>query len=301
VNLGPPVNSGSCEHDPSLSADGRTLYFGSNDRPGQLGGEDLWQAPIIPVVDFNGNGISDAQDMCVIVDHWGEHNSLCDIGPMPWGDGIVDIADLAVLAEHLFEDVDDPTLIAHWPLDEVQGVIAYNNVTDRDGTLANGPVWQPEDGIVDGALQLDGIDDYIETDPVLNPADGAFSVLAWIQGGAPYQVVLSQADGVNWLMLDAEGKLMTELKSPGRNAGGPLLSDVDITDGNWHRIGFIWDGLYRHLYVGGVEVVTDDAPLSALEGSDGGLYLGAGKATEPGTFWAGLIDDVRIYNRAVTP
>jgi hypothetical protein len=226
---------------------------------------------------------------------------LCDIGPMPWGDGIVDIADLAVLAEHLFEDVDDPTLIAHWPLDEVQGVIAYNNVTDRDGTLANGPVWQPEDGIVDGALQLDGIDDYIETDPVLNPADGAFSVLAWIQGGAPYQVVLSQADGVNWLMLDAEGKLMTELKSPGRNAGGPLLSDVDITDGNWHRIGFIWDGLYRHLYVGGVEVVTDDAPLSALEGSDGGLYLGAGKATEPGTFWAGLIDDVRIYNRAVTP
>ena len=28
---------------------------------------------------------------------------MCDIGPMPWGDGIVDVQDLIVLAEHLFE------------------------------------------------------------------------------------------------------------------------------------------------------------------------------------------------------
>jgi len=103
VNLGPPVNSGSCEHDPSLSTDGRTLYFGSNDRPGQLGGEDLWQAPIIPIVDLNGDRIVDADDMCIMVDHWGTDNSACDIGPMPWGDGIVDVEDLIVLAEHLFE------------------------------------------------------------------------------------------------------------------------------------------------------------------------------------------------------
>jgi hypothetical protein len=38
------------------------------------------------------------------VDHWGEDYSLCDIGPMPWGDGIVDVQDLIVLAEHLFEE-----------------------------------------------------------------------------------------------------------------------------------------------------------------------------------------------------
>jgi hypothetical protein len=29
---------------------------------------------------------------------------MCDIGPMPWGDGIVDVQDLIVLAEHLFEE-----------------------------------------------------------------------------------------------------------------------------------------------------------------------------------------------------
>jgi hypothetical protein len=34
----------------------------------------------------------------------GTDKPLCDIGPMPWGDGIVDVEDLIVLAEHLFEE-----------------------------------------------------------------------------------------------------------------------------------------------------------------------------------------------------
>jgi len=41
--------------------------------------------------------------MCIIVDHWGTDEPLCDIGPTPLGDGIVDVQDLIVLAEHLFE------------------------------------------------------------------------------------------------------------------------------------------------------------------------------------------------------
>jgi len=35
----------------------------------------------------------------------GTDNQLCDIGPIPWGDGIVDVQDLIVSAEHLFEEV----------------------------------------------------------------------------------------------------------------------------------------------------------------------------------------------------
>jgi hypothetical protein len=31
------------------------------------------------------------------------------------------------------------------------------------------------------------------------------------------------------------------------------------------------------------------------------LYIGAGASLTPGTFWSGLIDDVRIYDRAVKP
>jgi inhibitor of cysteine peptidase len=43
--------------------------------------------------------------MCEMVDHWGTNEQLYDIGPMPWGDGIVDVQDLIVLAEHLFEGI----------------------------------------------------------------------------------------------------------------------------------------------------------------------------------------------------
>ncbi len=163
-------------------------------------------------------------------------------------------------------------------------------------------MWQPGNGQVDGALQLNGIDGCAVAGPVLNPADGKFSGLAWIKGGAPGKVVLSQADGSKWLCLDsAEGCLMTELKGSGRPSSGPLLSSVIITDGAWHRIGLVWGGLYRYLYVDGVEVAKDAAPLSGLESAEGGLYFGVGSTLASGTFFSGLIDDVRIYNRVVHP
>ena len=105
VNLGPGMNTSYYESSPRLSPDGLVLYFTSS-RPGKIGGfSDIWQAPIISIVDFNGDKIVDAEDMCIMVDHWGTDNSLCDIGPMPWGDGVVDVEDLIVLAEHLFEEL----------------------------------------------------------------------------------------------------------------------------------------------------------------------------------------------------
>ncbi len=104
-NLGPIVNSASVDAGPLVSPDGNMLYFAS-ERPGGFGGiwGDIYQAPIIPVVDLNGDGIVDSADMCIVVDHWGEDFSLCDIGPTPLGDGTVDVQDLIVLAEHLFEE-----------------------------------------------------------------------------------------------------------------------------------------------------------------------------------------------------
>jgi len=90
--------------DRAPSADGSTLYF-SSDRPGGHEGVDgLWQAPIIPIVDLNADGIVDSADMVIMIDNWVTDESLCDIGPMPWGDGVVDVEDLIVLAEHLFEE-----------------------------------------------------------------------------------------------------------------------------------------------------------------------------------------------------
>jgi Tol biopolymer transport system component len=105
VNLGPVINTRISDISPSISADGRILYFSSYARIGNYGAWDLWQAPIVPIVDLNGDGIVDAADMCIVVDNWGTGNQLCDVGPMPWGDGVVDVQDLIVLAEHLFEEI----------------------------------------------------------------------------------------------------------------------------------------------------------------------------------------------------
>ena len=107
INLGLGVNMNYAQDGLSVSADGRMLFFSDYQswaRPGGYGEADLWQTQIIPIVDFNGDGIVDSADMCIVVDHWGENYPLCDIGPMPWGDSVVDVQDLIVLAEHLFEE-----------------------------------------------------------------------------------------------------------------------------------------------------------------------------------------------------
>ncbi len=237
-------------------------------------------------------------DLLGLIESWGRDDPSVDIGPYAWGDGKVDGSDLEVLMSYWGQEVYDPNLIAHWKLDEAEGTTAHESVRGNDAFVIGGPLWQPTGSRVNGAIQLDGVDDCIIAGLALNPAKGPFSVLAWVKGGASGQVVISEPTGANWLIIDAEGKLMTELQGSGRD-GGPLRSQTIITDGQWHRIGLVWDGSRRSLYVDGVVVAEDTQ--SALPSSGNGLYIGAGKAMEPGTFWSGLIDDVRIYNRAVRP
>lgn len=79
-----------------------------------------------------------------------------------------------------------------------------------------------------------------------------------------------------------------------------LSSDAVITDGEWHCVGLTWDcSSNLVLYVDGVEVASNTQ--SGIPSSSGGLYIGTGKGMELGTFWSGLIDDIRIYNRVVKP
>lgn len=196
------------------------------------------------------------------------------------------------------QELYDPHFLAHWKLDENEGMLAVDSIGDNQGIVFGNPVWQPEGGQVKGALMFDGVDDVIILKPVLNPKDGPFSVFAWIKGGAPGQVILSQQTGVNWLQVDADGTLMTELRSSGRQPS-PLYSETVIADDNWHRIGFVWDGSQRILYVDDVPVALDNQ--GNLGGSAGGLVIGVGTGNEAGTFWSGMIDDVRIYDRVVTP
>ena len=73
-----------------------------------------------------------------------------------------------------------------------------------------------------------------------------------------------------------------------------------MTDGDWHWVGLVWNGSERILYVDCLEAARDLMPYN-LKSSHEVFYIGAGKGLELGTFWSGLIDDVRIYDRVVVP
>jgi len=295
VNLGPIVSSSYFEGTPGISADGSTLYFGSN-RPGGIAAADLWQTSITPVVDLNGDSIVDATDMCIMVDYWGTDEPLCDIAPLPFGDGIVDVQDLIVLAEHLFEDV---RLVAHWKLDETEGDVASDSADSHNAALSGDPIWQPADGKIDGALVFDGVDDYISTPFVLNTADSACSAFVWVKGATLGQVIISQTDGTGfggtWLGLDpSDGKLFTTLMFV------ELKSESVIPDDEWHHLGLVWDGSLRYLYLDGVEIAKDTSALSYALSCDGGLNIGVDKDLSTSSLFSGLIDDVRIYDAALS-
>jgi len=262
--------------------------------------EEYYLTP--PPPDFNGDGMVNIKDLLRLIGSWGQDDPVYDIAPRPSGDGIVDALDLEFLMKYWEQPVDDPTLLAHWALDETEGIIAYDSAGVNDAVVVGGTVWQPSGGQVDGALHFDGVSGCAITGPVLNPANGPFSVFAWIKGGSPGQAILSQLNGANWLVADPDlGCVMTELIPPavGRFVPQPLLSECVITDGQWHHIGFVWDGSNRALYVDDILVSEDNQ--ANLQGSNSGLYIGTGKAMEPGTYFSGLIDDVRIYNRIVIP
>jgi hypothetical protein len=288
----PSLNQGRDDWSPAISPDGSALYFESI--------FNLWQSSITPVVDFNGDGRVNGEEVFEMAEHWGQVHPGCDIGPMPWGDGVVDVEDLKVLGEFIGKDAIDPTCIAHWAFDETAGDVAADSVGEHSGTVTGACLWCPDAGQVDGALQLDGTS-FVVTDHVLSPADGSFSVLAWVQGGAPGQVIISQDSGSDWLAIDAEsGGLMSTVMPPqSRKPTLPLVSDTAITDGLWHRIALVWDGGSRSLHVDGTLVAADEQ--DSLAPCTGGLNIGCGTDMALSTFFTGLIDDVRIYNRAVKP
>lgn len=77
------------------------------------------------------------------------------------------------------------------------------------------------------------------TSPVRDPSEGPLSVFAWIKGGLPGQVILSQAGGADWLgAASPNGYLKTDLKGHGR-LGRTLTSQAVVTDGAWHLAGFV--------------------------------------------------------------
>lgn len=73
---------------------------------------------------------------------------------------------------------------------------------------------------------------------------------------------------------------------------------ANVNDGRWHHVAGAYDGSVARLYVDGVEdgSVETTGPIAT---NTERIYLGE-NAEAPGRQWSGLIDDVRIYSRALS-
>jgi len=260
--------------------------------------------------DFNLDGVVNFIDYLILIEHFttndisqsdiqnsSESNNY-DLTPTPDGDGIVDLRDVAAFFKYWLKT---PGLLAHWELDETEGTVAADCAGGIDGQIRGNAVWYPSGGYEGGALELNGMDSYVKTGFVLNPIDGPFSVFVWAKGGQPGQVLIAQESGRDWIGIDpVTGGLRTGLTDGGRSTTA-LVSDVTFTNDQWHQVLLIWDGSLRHIYVDRVEVAVDSTPLKSLTNAEGGLYFGAAGNLDELSFWTGLIDDIRIYDKVLLP
>ena len=106
----PVLSSGRHEMGLTFACGDSALYFGRSDpyiastsfvRDPARATSDIWQVEVTPVVDLNGDGIVDAADVCFMIGSWHTNDLLCDIAPLPLGDGFVDIQDLVLLVEEV--------------------------------------------------------------------------------------------------------------------------------------------------------------------------------------------------------
>ncbi len=100
VDVGSPVNGSWWIVFPEVSPDGSTLYCNRG------GGKGFTEVTIKPFVDFTEDGFVDLDDLVCMIEYWGTDHSFYDIGPMAWGDGVVDDADLEVLMSYYGQAVD---------------------------------------------------------------------------------------------------------------------------------------------------------------------------------------------------
>jgi hypothetical protein len=147
------------------------------------------------------------------------------------------------------------------------------------------------------ALYFDGSDEVIiPSDSSLNPTN-ALTVMAWIHADdwVGNQRIVQKGVDDQYRLLD-EGNLEFGLAGvSGGDIGTPLP-----TTGTWHHVAGTYDGLTIRLYIDGVERVSNSAS-GPLQTSSTSLYIGNKPLSSyPGDCFKGIIDEVRIYNRALS-
>ena len=192
-------------------------------------------------------------------------------------------------------------LVAHYEFEEGSGTTATDStVYNNDGTLLDGATHTT--GVVgSGAVDLSGDFDRIEAAdaPQTDFGSGDFTVSFWLnstQSGSIARLV-GDADGVSdgWVFYTSgAGEINLDVYSNGQTV---TLTANGVFDGDWHHITAVRNGSDFLLYIDGVLI---DSTTNALVTSvDNNVNLSIGASTPTTNDYDGLIDDVRLYDRAL--
>lgn len=218
-------------------------------------------------------------------------------------------------------------LIAHFPFDDGAGLaLAENSGTGltTDGFLVgfDGDDSQWVEGQIGGALEFDGIDDYVIV-PEYELAQTGFSVAIWgyVDGGEPNDAPTWASLVKNWggavvgqfhfglgpAGSDTLNIFITDSDNQAFNAG----TDTDnVAFDEWQHFAFVADPITETVSLYKDGFVVDQQPYNgAFTDTPNSSAIGigvktndAGNMADPGApgYWDGKLDDLGIWNRALT-
>ncbi|HEY4514639.1 MAG TPA: LamG-like jellyroll fold domain-containing protein [Candidatus Paceibacterota bacterium] len=188
--------------------------------------------------------------------------------------------------------------VAYWDFNEGSGDIVHDKIGSSDGT-AYGASW------IDGALSFNGSGNYVQIpdSPALNPTT-AVTVSMWIKPATIGGIALSKGGQYRLIAGDVSPtKLSARLNTTSTGWGvGGVSGNSDLTINNWQHVALTYDGSSRKIYYNGnldTEIADSGTIFDAYANYISYLYFG--DYTIGSTYsYKGLIDDVKIYNRALS-
>ncbi len=202
------------------------------------------------------------------------------------------------------DSVSAPTgLVGWWPGD---GTTLDVTASANHGTLMNGAAYAP--GKVGQAFSFDGVNDDVSVpdNPLLSPhvgATGEMTVMAWIQvpaypsTGRPFVAKGTSGAWEYALYANPDGSVQFILWS---SAGVTYASASGgkINPGQWHHVaGVLKKGQYARLYLDGLQVGEKTSFTGDTADGSSPLYFGR---RGDGYYFPGLVDEVALFNRALT-
>jgi len=193
-------------------------------------------------------------------------------------------------------------LVGWWTFDEGSGNIAADSSGNGNNGTLNGPVEWVAEGKIGGAMAFTGPYNYVlvPNAPSLNPTN-AITIAAWINPSWTGNNRILQKSTEN---TDTQYRL---LKEGGNNIRFhiPPAANFEVTGkippaGEWTHLAASYDGSMIRVYFNGA-VVGETAFSGKMDVSTGPLFIGNKWSKAPaGDEFNGMMDDVRIYNRALS-